>query len=82
METADSRPPQSIRSPHEPGTLVYNPAVGVTVLAGRTSDHKYRLLDLSRTKDEIRPFRGDAEVVQIPLDPSFRKLIWCTFIRL
>ncbi|HEV8712513.1 MAG TPA: hypothetical protein VGX03_06765 [Candidatus Binatia bacterium] len=78
MEAVDSQQPQSTQSLHEPGILVYNPAVGVTVLAGITNDQKYQLLDLSRTKDEVRLFRADAEIVKIPLDLSFGKLIWRT----
>ncbi len=61
-----------------PGTLVYNPSLGVTVFIGAAENQKYCLLDLSRTENFVRTFKTN--VFPIQSDGSDGKLAWRFYI--
>ena len=63
-----------------PGTLVYNPGVGVTVFVGvtcgETDEPKYQLLDLARPGNAIRQFGTGARIVSVAVENSPSQLRW------
>ena len=77
IETADKEPSQ-LENVNlfscQPGTLVRNPMLGVTVFMGAAENQKYCLLDLSRSENFVRTFINN--VFTIRFEGTVGKIAW------